>query len=160
MTIYEIDAEIQRILDSAVDENGEVNPDAWAQLESLQMEREQKAENCALAAKNHRAAAKAIKAEIETLTQRMKAEENQADRAGEYLKFILGGQKLKTPKVSVIFRETQSVDLDADFIATAPTEYLRFKDPEPNKKMIMELLKAGEKIPGAKLVTKTSMVIK
>ena len=160
MTIYEIDSRIEEILANAVDENGEVNEEALAQLESLQMEREQKAENCALAYKNHRANAKAIKDEIDILTKRMKAEENQADRAGEYLKFILGGEKMKTAKCSVSYRETQSVDLDDSFMITAPTEFLRFREPEPNKKMIMEVLKSGQHVPGAKLVTKTSMIIK
>ena len=160
MNVYEIDSRIEEILANAVDENGEINPEALEQLEALQMKREQKAENCALAYKNHKANAKAIEDEIKVLTKRMKSEERQAESAGDYLQKILNGEKLKTSRVAVSYRESQSVDLEDGFMITAPTEYLRFKDPEPNKKLIMELLKKGEKVPGARLVSRTSMIIK
>lgn len=160
MTIYEIDAEVQRILDSAVDENGEVNPEALEQLEALQMERERKVENLALAYKNAKSMAAAIKAEEEALAKRRKAEENSAERTRKYLDFVLGGESFKTSRVSVSHKTTQAVETDETFMLGAASEYLRYKDPEPNKTAIMAALKAGINVPGAKLVTRTSTIVK
>ena len=160
MKIYEIDAQIEEILASAVDENGEVDPDAMAQLEALQMERDSKTENLACVVKNHRATAEAIKAEIKALTQRAKDEEAQADRAAEYLRFILKGERISTGKVFVSYRTTQSVEISDDFWFGAKDEFLRYADPEPNKAAIKAAIKAGEVVPGACLISKTSMIVK
>ena len=160
MNVYEIDSRIEEILANAVDENGEINPEALEQLEALQMEREQKAENCALAYKNHKANAKAIEDEIKVLTKRMKSEEKQAESAGGYLRIILNGEKMKTARVSVSYRETQAVEITDTFWFAARDEFVRMKDPEPNKTAIMAALKSGETVPGARLVSKTSMIVK
>lgn len=160
MNVYEIDSRIEEILANAVDENGEINPEALEQLEALQMEREQKAENCALAYKNHKANAKAIEDEIKVLTKRMKAEERQAESAGGYLKIILNGEKMKTARVSVSYRESQAVEITDTFWIAASDEFIRVKDPEPNRIAITAALKAGETVPGARLVNRTSMIIK
>lgn len=161
MTIYEIDKQIEALLDGMVDpDTGEVNEEALDQLEALHMAREEKAENAALAYKNIIAECKAIKAEEEALAKRRKAGENKAERLKAYLDYVLGGENFKTSRVAVAHKKSQAVELGETFMQTATSEFLRFKDPEPNKTAIMAALKAGIVVPGAQLVERTSTLIK
>ena len=161
MTIYEIDKQIEALLDGMVDpDTGEVNEEALDQLEALHMAREEKAENAALAYKNIMAECKAIKAEEDALAKRRKAGENKAERLKSYLDYVLGGENFKTSRVAVTHKKSQAVELGETFMQTATDEFLRFKDPEPNKTAIMAALKAGIVVPGAQLVERTSTTIK
>ncbi len=163
MTIYEIDRTIQDLLDGGIDEEtGELLIDTEA-LEALQMERDQKTENLALAVKNLTAEAKAIKAEEEALAQRRKQAEAKADRARQYLEFVLQGEKFQTPKVSVTYRKSTKLQLDDSFILWAQIhepDFLRYKDPEPDKTAITRAIKGGAEIQGAALIESQSMTIK
>lgn len=163
MTIYEIDREIENLLFNAVDdETGEVLVDTDL-LESLQMAKDQKIENLALAVKNLTAEAKAIKAEEDALAKRRKSAESSAERAKRYLEYVLSGEKYKSAKVAVSYRKSESVKFDPDFInwaiLSAP-DLLRTKDPEPDKVKIKEELKRGTVIPHAELVENNSIQIK
>lgn len=161
MTIYEIDKAISDLL--TIDEDtGEVICDIAA-LESLQMERDRKVENLALAFKNLSAEAAAIKAEEEALAKRRKSVEAKANSAKEYLSYVLSGEPFKTPKVAVTYRKSQVVQTDKEFLdwakANAPF-LLRQKDPEADKKAISAAIKDGVAVPHAELVTNISMTIK
>ena len=155
MTIYEIDQEIQRLLDSGVDpETGELLFDPET-LEALQMERDAKVENLALAYKNMQAEAKAIKAEEEALAQRRKATEAKAERAREYLDFVLAGERFNSPRVAVSYRKSKKLELADGFVSWAmehAPDYLRYN--------IAAAIKSGVVIPGAELVESQSMTIK
>ena len=133
MTLYEIDKAIVIATEMAVDpETGEINDEAMLQtLEQLKIDREHKIENIGCYVKNLEADAKAIKEESK-----------------------------QTPRLSVSFRHTKKVEVDADMLDDIPDQYLRFKDPEPDKKAIGDALKAGEVIPGCELVESVSMIIK
>lgn len=161
MTLYEID---QRITDLLDPETGELlNYEAFA---SLQMEREQKLENMALWFKDLTAEAKAIKEEIDSLTERRKAVEAKAERLKNYLDLALDGQKFQTPRCQVSFRKTTSLEVSDD---TALIEWaesnghddcLRYKTPELSKKAIADLIKSGTEVPFAQLVNGRSLVVK
>ena len=165
MTIWEIDREIEKLVNSVDEETGEVMFDVDA-LDALQMEREQKIENLALAVKNMTAEAKAIKAEEESLTTRRKALEAKADRAKEYLAYVCNGEGFKSAKTVVSFRNSTSCEVDDDFINWAkedPTRaelYLRYAEPKVDKKALTDVLKIGTVIPFARLVTKQNINIK
>lgn len=163
MTIYEIDKEIQRLLDVGVDsETGELLFDPET-LEALQMERDTKVENLALAYKNMQAEAKAIKAEEEALAQRRKATEDKAERAREYLDYVLAGERFNSPRVAVSYRKSKKLQLADGFVSWAmehAPDYLRYKDPEADKINITAAIKNGAVIPGAKLVESQTMTIK
>ena len=103
---------------------------------------------------------KAIKAEEDALAKRRKAGENKAERLKAYLDYVLGGENFKTSRVAVTHKKSQAVELGETFMQTATDEFLRFKDPEPNKTAIMAALKAGIVVPGAQLVERTSTTIK
>lgn len=163
MTIYEIDREIQALLDGGVDEEtGELIVET-DRLEELQMERDGKVENLALACKNLKAEADAIRAEEKALADRRRVVENKAKRAQSYLDYVLRGEKWKSPKVSISYRTSRSVEVDEGFVKwarRAHKDLLRIRDPEPDKTAITALLKIGEKMKYARLVESTSMTIK
>ena len=77
MTLYEIDHAISEAFERAIDpETGElINEEAWAQLEALQMDREQKLENVALWVKDLNAEAAAIREEEKNLAKRRQSAE-------------------------------------------------------------------------------------
>lgn len=153
MTLYEIDAAIMGCID---EETGEViDP---AKLDELQLEREQKIEGVALWIKNLTAEAKAIKEEKQALADRQRAAEKKVESLKEWLTGALVGQKFTTAKCAVNFRRTKSVEITN--LLTIPIEYLRMKDPEPDKKAIKEALDAGEVIEGAAIVESVSCSIK
>ncbi len=163
MTIYEIDQEIQKIVDMGVHpETGELLFDPEA-LDELIMERERKIENLALAYKNMLAEARAIKAEEMNLKARREFTEAKAERAREYLDYILAGEKFSTPKVAVSYRKSKKLQLADGFVGWAmenAPDFLRYKDPEPDKTAITNALKAGQEITGAELVESQNMTIK
>lgn len=164
MKIYEIDKEIESMLAEAVDtETGEILFDP-ERLEELQMERDRKIENLALAVKNLTAEAAAIKAEKDALAERQKATEKAADKARQYLEYVLNGESFKTAKCSVTWRKTKRVEIDPAFVSWAISEgmddLLRRKPAEPDKGAIGDLLKSGVEVPYAALVETTNMTIK
>ncbi len=162
MTLYEIDRAIEDALLIATDpETGEIiDEELFEQYKQLNMDREQKIENIGCFIKNLEADAKAIKEEAKNLAARAKAAENKADHLREYLQFCLGGEKFQTPRLAVSFRHSKKVEVDPDMLDAIPEQYLRFKDPEPDKKAIGDALKAGQNIPGCELVENVSMIIK
>lgn len=162
MTLYEIDKAIIIATEMAVDpETGELVDDAVLKtLEQLQMDRDTKVENIACFIKNLEADAKAIKEEAKNLNARAKAAENKAEHLREYLQFCLAGEKFQSPKAAISFRHAKKVEVDPEMLDAIPEQYLRFKDPEPDKKAIGDALKAGQEIPGCELVESVSMIIK
>lgn len=162
MTLYEIDKAIQEALEGAVDpESGEIiDEELLAAYDQLRMDRDQKVENIGLYIKNLEADAAAIKAEAKNLTARAKAAENKAEHLRNYLQFCLNGQKFSSPRLSVSFRHSKKVEVDPERLYDIPDDFLRYKEPEPDKKAIGEALKAGEDIPGCALVDSVSMIIK
>lgn len=162
MTLYEIDNAIREVLESAADpETGElVDEELLEQYDKLIMDRDQKVENIGLYIKNLEADAAAIKAEAKNLTARAKAAENKAEHLRNYLQFCLDGQKFSSPRLSVSFRRGTKVEVDQNRLFEIPDDYLRYKDPEVDKKRVSEALKAGEDIPGCTLVESVSMIIK
>lgn len=162
MTLYEIDKAIQDAYEAGIDpETGEVVDDAaFAAIDQLQMEREQKCENIACWIKDLKAEAAAIKAEADSLTKRAKAAENRAESLKRYLGYALAGEKFKTPKCSITYRKSTSVEVDPDALGYLDEKYLRFKDPEPDKKAIATALQEGEILEGCRLVENTSIIIK
>lgn len=162
MTIYEIDQQIADILSQVDEETGEVMFDPAAIME-LQMERDRKCENLALAYKNMTAEAKAIKDEIDNLSKRLKTVQNEAERAKGFLELVLGGEAFKTAKVVVSYRKTKAVEVTPDFLPWAMEHnqaLLRVKAPEPDKTALKKALDAGVEIPGAYIVEKKSTQIK
>lgn len=162
MTLYEINNAIQDVLDYALDpETGEILDDAlMASYDQLRMDRDEKIENIGCFIKNLEADAKAIREEEKSLADRRRAAENKAEHLRNYLQFCLAGQKFQSPRLAVSFRKSKKVVFDEAHLYDVPDDYLRYKEPELDKKLVAEALKAGEVIPGCELVESVSMIIK
>lgn len=152
-TLYEIN---EQILDCVDMETGEIID--MDKLQELQMSFNDKVEGIALWIKNLLSDAEAIKAEKDKLAERQKVCENKAKNLKEYLNVFLEGQKFKTPRVSISYRKSKSVDVSD--ISLLDNEYLQFKEPEADKKKLKKALEAGEIIEGATLIEKNNIQIK
>ena len=159
MTIYEIDNEIMNCIDMEI---GEVID--TEKLNDLQMERDEKIENVALWIKELKAEAEAIKNEKQALAERQRVAENKAESLKNWLAYALNGEKFKTSKCSVSYRNSESVEVTEEGLEALMREHedlLTYKTPEPNKKAIKDAIKNdGLTVTGVQLVQKTSTIIK
>lgn len=165
MTLYEIDHAISEAFERAIDpETGElIDEEAWARLEDLQMDREQKLENVALWIKDLNAEAAAIKAEEDALKRRRQSTEKKADSLKGYLASALGGsEKFKTARVAISWRKSETAELlDGVDPVSLPLEYQRVKvSVEADKAKLKEALKAGKTVEGVELVERQNIQIK
>ena len=163
MKLYEINAALEALLEQVDPETGELTCD-MGQLEALTLARDEKLEGLALYCKNLTAEAEAIRNEEKALAERRRTLENKAARAKTFLEEQLSGEKFSTPKVAVSYRTSKAVVLLPGFAEWAKQhdQFLRYKDPEPDKTAITAALKAGDKdlAAYAELVETRSMSIK
>ena len=157
-SIYEINEQIQDCLNS---ETGEFDEERFNGLMEL---KETKIEQLLCFYKNVVAMAKSMKEEEKSLKERREAEERKAENLKRYIQYALDGEKFKTPKVSVSYRSTQSVEVSDNFIswaiATGHDTLLKHKEPEVSKTAVKEAILAGEKDIPARIVDGVSMTIK
>lgn len=159
MTLYEINEQMARLIDEAVDpETGEINEEAFDQLENLQMEWGEKVENIACFIKNLKADAEALKVEKNNLAKRQKYAENKAERLTKYLSDMMNGQTYKSPRADVGYRK--SVQVRCEDLYKVPEEYLRYKEPELDKTAVKDALKKGEEVEGCWLEEINNIQIK
>lgn len=159
MTLYDINKQIEEAVENGfVDaETGEILDDSA--LNELQMARDEKIENIAIMIKNYKAEAEAIKAEKMNLAKRQQVMENRTEWLKRYLASNLDpGEKVSTPRASISWRKSETVEVED--IWKIPDQYLKRRDPDPDKTAIKAALKAGEQVTGAMLVTKNNLQIK
>ena len=159
-TLYEINEEILRCVkdgDIVVDtETGEVI-DAAA-LDALQMARDEKLTNIGKWILDLKADAKAIREREISLAERRKAKENKAEQLMDYMNMILAGKKFECADFKASDRKSQGVEVtDAEKI---PGPDLIIQEPKVDKAGINKALKAGEEVPGAKLVERNNLSIR
>lgn len=161
MTIYDID---KRILELVDPDTGELlDFDAF---DELKMERDHKIESMALWVKELAATASAIKAEVDTLMERKKAVERRCESLKRYLDYILQGEKFSTPRCSISFRRSTSVQVDDSeklirwLEQNGYDDCVKYKDPEVSKTEVGKLIKSGMPVPFAHLEERQSMGVK
>lgn len=104
----------------------------------------------------------AIKKEIERLTAKKKANENHIASMKEAMKFGVITAEPETKKIKTalftfgVQKNAPSVVMDEQYIENIPAEYLRLKEPEVDKKKILEDLKAGKNLEGLAHLEQTS----
>ena len=156
MNIYEIDNAMFSLID---EETGEIKD--YEAFEELQIQKEEKFENTALWYKNLVAESKAIKEKA--LAERRKSLEHRAESLKNFVNQALQGNKFSTSKVAISYRKSTAVEVDDEFIDYAMknnSDLLTYKQPEPNKTAIKEILQGGFDIPHAKLTVRNNMSIK
>ena len=163
MKLYEINAEILRLMDAIEfdPKTGEVLCDTdemYAQIHSLQMERQSILEYLAKLVINLRAEAAAVKAE----EQRLKGRRDRLARKEERLMQVLdrecAGEKTDLGVATFYYRSTSHVDVsDAGKVIRwlkrhKHTDCFRVPAPEVAKNEVKKLINAGLKVPGCALV--------
>ena len=141
MKLYEISETRLRFLEAI--ESGEIPEEAIADtLAGIDGEFDEKADDIACYIKTLLSESQAIKAEIDTLTERAAAKKHKADKLTDYLfqQFKLSGKvKLETARnVLAIRKNPPSVQIENEesFVVWAKgnnADLLTFKDPTPNK---------------------------
>ena len=166
MTIYEIDSRLEALYENAVDtDTGEINPDVYEEIDSLNMERAYKVENFGLWHKNTVSDITALDNEIGNLIKRRDALKKKAEWQKQYLLFALHGEKFETPKVAISYRRSETVEFDnvemfcesnADDDMIVTTTVTR----KPNRVALKRYLKQGWNILGCHLEEHQNIQIK
>ena len=156
MNLYDIEYEITNCVDS---ETGEIIDEQ--RLDALQMAREKKIENILLWIKNLKSEAGAIREEEKKLADRRQSDEKKAESLTQYVQNVLNGEKFKTSRVVVSYRKSEAVIVDdLQLMQETCDEYLKYKDPEPDKAKIKAALKDGITVPGCHLEERQNITVK
>lgn len=160
MNLYEIQGQWLAALaayDSA--ETQEQLDAAAAALQALDGQRDEKIEACCCYVKNLDSEAEALRAESKRLADRARQIEARSESVARYIGRTLAGEKWKRGVHSISWRKSTGVKiLDETEI---PTAYMREKlSYEPDKKLILEVLKEGGTVPGAAIEEKENIQIK
>ena len=154
MKLYEYAESYRYLLDQV--ESGEyTEDDVRDTLEAIGISTAEAVEQVGKIILEADAGAAALKAEEDRIKARRLALERKAAALKEYLKNALemrGERKVKTPLITVSIRKNpDSVQLTPQFAQWAATygrdDLLRYKEPEPDKRKILEARKAGDKLP-------------
>lgn len=127
-------------------------------FDALQMEWQDKIEGVALGYKNEDAEAKAIKEEIDKLTERMNRHKRKAEGYKNFLAMVLDGKKFETAKALVKPTKSKVCEWDGSFEGLE--KYAIPQEPKFDKASARKDLLAGVNVPHCTLVEKTSVSIK
>ena len=169
MKLYEI-SELYHDFLYAVD-NGEIEDEqAIADtLEAIEGTFADKVDNIANIIQQYEALAKVWKEKADSILERAKQKQAQADSLKRYLaKHMLdmGTTRFESADNKITFRKSESVNiLDVSaFIEYAQKngmdDYLKYKAPEPNKTALKAAIKNGAEFEGVELVEKQNIQIK
>ena len=150
-SIYELKAEFDTLWmileDELADEEAILG--AW---ETAKEDLTIKLENCCKYIKNEEALITGLKEEEERLNARRKAKENAIKRLKALMQDAMiasGEKKIQCGTFTTsIQNNAPSVVVDEQYIENIPSEYLRVKEPEIDKKKLLEDLKAGKELDG------------
>jgi hypothetical protein len=159
MKLYEMATEFERLMELAVDpETGEFSEEFGPALEKLGADFEDKVIGCAQVLKTMAYKEGVVAAEQDRLAKRKKAYANAQDRLKQYIAGCMDRadvKKVERPTMSVSrTKGRDKVEMKEGFDTSAmPEEVLHPAKPrEPNKKYLLEQLKAGKKYDFAKIV--------
>ena len=161
MNLFEIDHAIEACVklssgDYVDTETGEIID--VAAIGQLEMDRDWKIRNIACWIRNLDSDEKALTEQIKVFTARRDAAKNKRESLKSYLAAFMAGKKWQNSEVAISWRKSESVEVSN--VKELPEEYLKYKDPEPDKVKLKADLKAGAEIDGARLVTKENIQIK
>jgi hypothetical protein len=159
MTLYDLTAEMLDLYDLLM--SGEIDDQTYTDtLESLAFDSEAKLEGYAKLIRSMEAEADAYIAEAARLTAKRRARENAVARLKERIAIHLtatGQTGAKAGLFSWSLRTSKAVAITDE--SELPMSVLRVKS-EPDKTEIRRLLDAGEKVPGATIEERFSVVLK
>lgn len=157
MTLYEINEAITNFEYDIDPETGEILN--AADLDNLEMERDEKIENLALWVKDMRKDQKGILEEVANQKDRAERLGRKADSIERYIDMQLQGKPFRTTKCEVSYRKSKRVDIINDMLI--PDIYCKYETKRtPDKTRIRKAIDSGEDIQGAKLIERNNISIK
>lgn len=147
MTLYSLTNDYMELLELA--EDPDIDEQAFLDtLEGIEGALEDKADNYAKIMRMLETDAKGIKAEEERLAKRRKTIEGNVSRMKSALQYAMestGKVKFKTTLFSFgIQNNPASVVMDEQDIENIPERFLKYKDPDIDRKAIKDAIKAGD----------------
>lgn len=157
--LFEIDTQLEALLNASVDrETGEVLPDALAEIEALEMERDAKALHIGAYIVDLDEEAEKVRRGMKRLAERAARHERHAERLREYLASHLPqGHRCRDERVEIGWRKSSAVEVEDE--DKLPYALLRIRT-EPDKTAIKEALQRGEDVKGAHLVERMRLQIR
>lgn len=161
LSLFAIMQEHLQLVDQVADADGEVTPELETALGLNGDQLQAKATSVAYVIKTVDYNIDVLDKEIARLqelkTKAAKAKEFLMQRLSEAMQ-LFGIERLDGGNIKLFFRKSEAVEIFAQ--PYLPDEFLEWKDPIPNKKKIKEAIKAGEEVPGARLITRQNLQIK
>lgn len=159
MRLFELSEQVEAAINASVDpETGVIDDAALAQLESLELARDEKALAVASYLLGCEAEADAIEATAKRLMDRARVHRNQGARLRAYIADnIPAGSKISDDRVAISFRKSQAVEVTDE--SKLDESFWRVRR-EVAKSEIRDALKAGTEVAGAHLVTRWGLTIK
>lgn len=162
MNIYQIQNEYQLLINSIIENDGEITPEQELALTINKDQLQSKSESYAYVIKQMDAECDIIDLEIKRLQQAKKVRENAVDRLKATLfsaMYLFKVTEIKTPLIKINFRKSESVVVyDTNSL---PQMFKTIKVTEtPDKAKIKDAIKSGETVIGAELVINQNIQIK
>lgn len=129
--------------------------------EDVEDELQEKLLNIAKLCKNIKGNKAMIKDEEKRLEKKETVLDNRLKSLENYIKLCLNNARLNKMDLGIFkisIRKSESTEITN--LSLIPEEFLKFKDPEPNKTEIKKAIKEGREIQGAVIIENESLVIK
>lgn len=129
--------------------------------ENVEDELQEKLLNIAKLCKNIKGNKAMIKEERDKLKNKETILDNQLKSLENYTRLCLNNARLNKMDLGVFkisLRKSESTEITD--LSLIPKEFLKYKDPEPNKTEIKKAIKEGREIKGAVIIENESLVIK
>lgn len=160
MNLFNIKQEYINLVNSIIDNNGELSPELSQALAINETELKEKAINYGYVIRSFEYENDIIDAEI----KRLKALKEQKEKAIQKLKDavsdamnLYGIEKVESPALKLSFRKSESVEISENLDKRFMIEKVTL---QPDKVAIKEAIKKGEQVDGAVLVINQNLQIK
>lgn len=160
MNLFNIKQEYINLVNTIIDNNGELSPELSQALAINETELKEKAINYGYVIRSFEYENDIIDSEI----KRLKALKEQKEKAIQKLKDavsdamnLYGIEKVESPALKLSFRKSESIEISENLDKRFMIEKVTF---QPDKVAIKEAIKKGEQVEGAVLVINQNLQIK
>lgn len=160
MNLFKIKQEYINLVNTIIDNNGELSPELSQALAINESELKEKAINYGYVIKSFEYENDIIDAEIKRLKAIKEQKEKAIDRLKDAVKDAMnlyGIEKVDSPALKLSFRKSESVEISENLDKRFMIEKVTY---QPDKVAIKEAIKNGETIEGAVLLINQNLQIK
>jgi hypothetical protein len=165
MKLYEINLELENLLDQVQDNGGEISAELIQSLDALELQRSNKIANVCLFYKNLQSFQTAVSDEIKNLTQKKKVIDSKIEFLKEYvLRNLREGEKINESNFSISWRKSDAIEvspfIDLNLLAKQYPDLVTHKI-EVQKTKVKDFIKSTGVIPeGIEYKERNNIIIK